>query len=43
VPGTLPNTGGDSGLSTLMLGVAALVIIGVAVALLMGRRRDVGV
>jgi LPXTG-motif cell wall-anchored protein len=39
-PSTLPNTGGDSGMSALLLGAAALVLIGVATALLMGRRRD---
>ena len=36
----LPNTGGDSGMSALLLGAAALVLIGVAAALLIGRRRD---
>jgi LPXTG-motif cell wall-anchored protein len=39
-PSTLPNTGGDSGMSALLLGPAALVLIGVAAALLLGRRRD---
>ena len=39
-PSTLPNTGGDSGMSALLLGAAALVLIGVAAALLVGRRRD---
>src|SRR4051794_6385548 len=39
-PSALPNTGGDSGMSALLLGAAALVLIGVATALLMGRRRD---
>jgi LPXTG-motif cell wall-anchored protein len=39
-PGTLPNTSGDAGSSALLLGAAALVLIGVAAALLLGRRRD---
>jgi len=39
-PSTLPTTGGDSGMSALLLGAAALVLIGVAAALLLGRRRD---
>jgi LPXTG-motif cell wall-anchored protein len=36
----LPNTGGDSGVSTLLLGAAALILIGVAAALMIGRRRE---
>ncbi len=40
-PSALPTTGGDTGVSTLLLGAAALILIGVAIALFMGRRRDV--
>jgi LPXTG-motif cell wall-anchored protein len=39
-PGALPRTGGDSSVGILMLGAAALFILGVAIAtLLAGRRR----
>ena len=41
-PGTLPTTGGDSGMSTILLGAAALFIIGIAAATLMASRRNVG-
>src|SRR5215468_10455667 len=37
-PSALPKTGGDSGMSALLLGAVALVLIGVAGALLLGRR-----
>src|SRR4051812_47318696 len=34
-PGNLPRTGGDSGISTLLLAAAALLILGVAAVTLM--------
>jgi LPXTG-motif cell wall-anchored protein len=40
-PGALPRTGGDSGIGGILLGIAALFIIGVAVAMLVSSRRRV--
>jgi LPXTG-motif cell wall-anchored protein len=40
-PGTLPRTGGDSGMGTILLGAAALFILGIAVATLLASRRGV--
>ncbi|HEY3227791.1 MAG TPA: LPXTG cell wall anchor domain-containing protein [Roseiflexaceae bacterium] len=40
-PGALPRTGGDSGMGAILLGIAALFIIGVAVAMLVSSRRRV--
>lgn len=37
-PGALPSTGGDSGVSLLLLGGAALLIMGLGTFLLMERR-----
>ena len=39
-PGTLPGTGGDSGIGLLLLGAAALLILGVAAATLAASRRS---
>ena len=39
-PGTLPRTGGDSGMSMILLAAAALIILGVAGATLMASRRS---
>jgi LPXTG-motif cell wall-anchored protein len=38
-PGALPRTGGDSGISLILLGAAALFILGVAIATLLSSRR----
>ena len=40
-PGALPRTGGDSGMGAILLGIAALFILGVAVAMLVSSRRRV--
>jgi LPXTG-motif cell wall-anchored protein len=40
-PGSLPRTGGDSGMGTILLGAAALFILGIAVATLLASRRGV--
>jgi LPXTG-motif cell wall-anchored protein len=40
-PGALPQTGGDSGLSIMLAGLAALVILGVAATILLSSRRNV--
>src|SRR5690348_13691095 len=40
-PGALPRTGGDSGSSAILLGAAALFILGVAIATLLSSRRRV--
>jgi LPXTG-motif cell wall-anchored protein len=37
-PGALPSTGGDSGISLILLGGAALLIMGLGTFLLMERR-----
>lgn len=39
-PGALPNTGGDDGAGTLLLGAAALLILGIAGATLVASRRS---
>ncbi|NOK59151.1 MAG: hypothetical protein GFH27_549283n388 [Chloroflexi bacterium AL-W] len=38
-PAALPETGGNSGLSTLLLGFAALIIMGIAAAMIASSRR----
>jgi LPXTG-motif cell wall-anchored protein len=39
-PGTLPETGGEGGLSLLILGAGALVMLGAAVLVLVSSRRS---
>jgi LPXTG-motif cell wall-anchored protein len=39
-PSNLPTTGGDSGLSMILLGLAALLILGVAATFLLSGRRN---